>query len=318
MKEKPSDKLLDRKKAEEFARSHFADQIELMLDLTNYGSNLVLRAFNSSSKGLCDVVTCGVLLKQIVVMLDAVTVLLQAGTAYAAFLPARAAFEASLYLDWMLFSDTERKAKCYIVSQYRDERRWAARAIHGTPEEAAFTRIAGQLGIDIHARRPTLASEAKVHLADIDRILLKSEFKAIDQEFEAIKKKKKKRKLTYEPNWYEPLGVTSIRTIADTLGRLPEYEIFYSKSSRVTHSASYKDQVRFGKLKAHLIPIRHYRDIDEVINFVVVIALSSFRNILHYYRPAELKAFAKKYMEDWRSPFRTVKAVKYEVEPKDP
>lgn len=37
-------------------------------------------------------------------MLDAVEVLARAGAVHAAFVPARAAFEASLYIEWILAS----------------------------------------------------------------------------------------------------------------------------------------------------------------------------------------------------------------------
>ena len=103
MQEKPLAEILDRKKANELAAEHFKDQIELLQDLTNYGSNLVFRAFNSSPKDYPSIVVCGILLKQIVAMLDAVHVLMQEGAIHASYLPARTAFEASIYLDWILF-----------------------------------------------------------------------------------------------------------------------------------------------------------------------------------------------------------------------
>ena len=135
MPESPHPAILNREEAKGHTHEHFAPQLVLLRDLANYGSNLVIRAFASSPKKMADVVLCGVLLKQIVAMLDAVEVLLSAGVAQAAYLPARAAFEASLYMDWILVGDSERKAQCYIVSNFRDERKWASRAINGTPEE---------------------------------------------------------------------------------------------------------------------------------------------------------------------------------------
>lgn len=75
MLEQPLASILDREEAKRHAAQHFADQIALLQDLTNYGSNLVMCAFNSSKKDLSDIVVCGVLLKQIVEMLDAVETL---------------------------------------------------------------------------------------------------------------------------------------------------------------------------------------------------------------------------------------------------
>ena len=235
MREKPLASIFDREEARKHASEHFAEQIALLRDLADYGSNLVHRSFTSSKKDLADVVLCGVLLKQIVAMLDAVETLVESGTVYAAFLPARAAFEASIYLEWILFSDSDRKAKCYIVSNFRDERLWALRTIKGTPEEAVFESIAKSFGLDIHARDPTLAADAKKHRDEVNRILAQPDFRSIDQEFDQLRGK---RKLDLE--WYKLVGAKSIRQVAQAVGRLAEYEFFYAKGSQITHSASYR------------------------------------------------------------------------------
>ena len=308
MPENPSS-ILDRDDAKKHVAAHFADQLALLRDLTDYGSNLVLRAFNSSRKDYADIVVCGVLLKQIVAMLDAVETLMGAGMVHAAFLPARAAFEASIYLDWILFSDSERKAKCYIVSNFRDERLWALRVIQGTPEEGIFNSIAKSIGLDIHARRPALAGDAQKHLVEVNRILAQSEFQAIDKEYDQRRKKGK-----MDPEWYQVVGAKSIRQVAEAVGRLAEYEFFYAKGSQITHSASYKDHIRFVKKHVHFKPIRHLQGIDTLINFVVGVTIRSFQNTLRYYRPGELPAFSKKYVEDWRGPFMSVKSVEYKFD----
>lgn len=306
MREKPLASILDREEARKHASEHFSEQIALLRDLTDYGSNLVLRAFTSSNKDLADVVVCGVLMKQIVAMLDAVETLIESGMVYAAFLPARAAFEASIYLEWILFSDSDRKAKCYIVSNFRDERLWALRTTKGTPEEAVFEAIAKTVGLDIHARRPTLAGDAKKHLDEVNRILAQPDFQPIDQEFD---QRRGKRKVDLE--WYELVGAKSIRQVAEAVGRLAEYEFFYAKGSQITHSASYKDHIRFTKKQVQFKPIRHLDGIDMLLNFVVGVAIRSFQNTLRFYRPGELPAFSRKYVEDWRKPFLTVNGVKY-------
>src|SRR5690349_613502 len=105
--------LLDREAAIRDVARALGKHLELLRDMTNYGSNLVVRAYHSSPMGMSDLVVCGVLLKQVVAMLDSVEVLLSAGTAHGAHLPARAAFEASAYLEWILVSDSDRKARCY-------------------------------------------------------------------------------------------------------------------------------------------------------------------------------------------------------------
>ena len=287
-------------------QEHFTRQTELLRNLANYGSNLVIRAYESSPKKMADVVVCGVLLKQVVAMVDAAEVLLSAGCVHASFLPARTAFEASIYIDWILKGDSERRATRYIVANFRDERLWAARCIPGTTEEAAFTKIAQTLGVDVHANRPTLTTDAVSHLAEVDRILAQPNLASIDHEFNKIRGNRKR-----DPEWYELDGLKSIRQVAENVGRLPEYEFFYSKGSQVTHTGTYKDHILFRDKQAVLKPIRHLADVNMLLDFIVSICIGTYKKILDRYRAGETGAFAKKYLEDWRDPFLNVVSVKY-------
>ncbi|MBO0941796.1 DUF5677 domain-containing protein [Acidovorax temperans] len=306
MQETPHPAILNREEVKAVALQHFAKQTELLRDLANYGSNLIVRAFDSSPKKMAEVVVCGVLLKQVVAMVDAAEVLLSAGCGHASFLPARTAFEASIYIDWIFAGDSERRATRYVVANYRDERLWASRVIPGTAEEIAFTKIAQVLGVDIHAERPTLAGEASTHLTEVDRILAQPYLAAIDQEFTAARGKRKR-----DPEWYELDGLQSIRQVAEKVDRLPEYEFFYSKGSQVTHTGTYKDHVRFVDSQVRFKPIRHLADVNMLLNFIVTICVGTYKKTLEMYRPGETTAFAKKYLEDWRDPFMNVVPVTY-------
>lgn len=306
MQETPHPAILNREEVKAVALQLFAKQTELLRDLANYGSNLIVRAFDSSPKKMAEVVVCGVLLKQVVAMVDAAEVLLSAGCGHASFLPARTAFEASIYIDWIFAGDSERRATRYVVANYRDERLWASRVIPGTAEEIAFTKIAQVLGVDIHAERPTLAGEASTHLTEVDRILAQPYLAAIDQEFTAARGKRKR-----DPEWYELDGLQSIRQVAEKVDRLPEYEFFYSKGSQVTHTGTYKDHVRFVDSQVRFKPIRHLADVNMLLNFIVTICVGTYKKTLEMYRPGETTAFAKKYLEDWRDPFMNVVPVTY-------
>lgn len=297
--------LLGGEEAKKNVEEHFKDQIKLLSDLTDYGSNLILRAFDSSKKELPDIVICGVLLKQVVSMFAAVQSLVEAGMVHAAFLPARAAFEASIYSDWIMFSDTDRKALCYIVSNVRNERLWALRAIKGTPEEITFDPIPKSIGLDIN-NEPNLRNNAEKSLIEINSILALPKFKEINKEFD---QRKGKRKIDLK--WYKIAGIQSIRQIAEAVGRIAEYETFYSKGSSISHSASFRDQIVFGDNSVNFISIYHLEGIDFLFSFVFAIAFQSYQNILRYYRPTELPRFLKKYLEEWRKAYRSIKSVEY-------
>lgn len=306
MPDKPQQSILDRSTAIHHARDHFNPQIGLLKDLTNYGSNLVIRAFESSPKDMAAVVICGVLLKQIVRMMDAVQLLVEAGTVQPAFLPARSAYEASLYLDWVLVGDTERKTKAYLVANYRQERLWAARATKGTTEEVVFKKITDRLGFDIHTARPTLAEEVERHLAEVNRILAQPELADVDHEFDKARGKRKR-----DPNWYEICGAKSIRDIARLVDRLVEYEFFYVTGAQVAHSASYKSHLLFTDGRVTFKPVRHLENINQLLTFTVVSVVQAYKMVLAYFRPEELEAFARKYAEDWRDAVMSIKRVEY-------
>lgn len=306
MKESAHPAILNQTEPEALAKEHLAPQLDLLSDLAAYGSNLVIRAFDSSPKQMAEVIVCGVLLKQVVAMVDATQVLLSAGCCHVAFLPARSAWEASLYLDWILSGDSERRASCYLVSNYRDERVWAARVTPGTAEEAAFSQVSKSIGLDMPVNRPTIAAEAATHLLEVNRILAQPALQAIDVEFQQARGRRKR-----DPEWYELDGMKSIRDIAKAQDRLAEYEAFYSKGSQVTHTGTYKDHIRFADGQVRFKPIRHLADANLLLNFIGSVALNTYKRVLTRYRPGEVAALTKKYVEDWREPFLNAKVLNY-------
>jgi hypothetical protein len=306
MSEQPHKAILDRDEAAGHAKEHFSAQLKLLQELANYGSNLIIRAYHFSNKRMADVIVCGVLLKQIVAMLDAIEILIGSGATHAAHLPARTAFEASLYLEWILVSDSEKKATYYYVANLREERLWASRTMQGTPESEDFADAIKDLNFDIHKNRPSLAKEAQQHLAEVNRILSQPELVKIDKEFEKNRGRRK-----YDREWHSLLGPKSIRRIAEMLHRIAEYNLFYAKGSQVTHSASYKDHIKFVGRGFHFKPIRHLDGINALLNFTVSLTLRTYQTVLHYYRPGEMTVFSRRYVEECRESFLHMKSVKY-------
>jgi Family of unknown function (DUF5677) len=68
-------------------------------------------------------VLIGVLLRQVIAMLDGIDILLSNGATYASHLQMRALFEASVYIDWILQGDFEKKIDYFYVHNVF----WAAR-----------------------------------------------------------------------------------------------------------------------------------------------------------------------------------------------
>jgi Family of unknown function (DUF5677) len=307
MREKPHAAILNRDQPIEAVRKHLSAQVELLRDLANYGSNLVMRAFDSSPKRWTEVVTCGVLTKQITAMVDATEVLLSAGCGHAAFLPARTAFEAGLYQDWIFHANSEHRATCYIVGTYRDKRAWAKRITPGTAEAAEFQAVANDFQLDVHKDRPTLQAEVAAQLVDLDRVLSTPTMSAINALYDKLRRRRR-----HDAEWYELDGAKSIRDIATQVGRVHEYDYFYSRGSTIAHTGSYADHLHFADGQVRMKPVRHVADVYALINFIVFTALRSFRVLLLRYRPGEVNAFTKKYQEDWRNAAMNVPKINYD------
>ena len=80
MKEKEFKRIIDREKHRREATQVFSKQIEVIVDLVNYGSNLLVRSYDSSKKRLEDSIVIGVLLKQVISMVDAIETLASSGS----------------------------------------------------------------------------------------------------------------------------------------------------------------------------------------------------------------------------------------------
>jgi len=303
--------ILDRDKQEGDARQYFSKHIDLLVDLANYGSNLIPRAYDSSNKKLEDIIVIGVLLKQVVSMIDAVEILVSKGAVGPANLQARAAFESSLYIDWILISESERKAKYYYVSNLRNQRLWALRLKAGTPEKEAFSKAVRHLGKHLETTGlEDIEKQAEEELAKIDSLLTRNAWNQVNLEFD----KKKNTKTGAEAYWYKMLGIASIRQLAEYVGRLGEYDLFYSRSSEVMHAASYRDHIQFSKGTISFEPIRQLKDMHNLLRFITTVAISSYMSVLKHYRPGELSHFTRKYMRDWRSAFLNIPTVSYTQE----
>lgn len=294
--------LLDRTGASDAITKAYGPQLDLLTDMVNYASNLIPRAYAASEEKLRDVIVCFVLLKQFATMLDAVEVLARAGAIYAALVPARVAFEASLYIEWMLVADGEKKATYYYVANIRSERLWGLRVAKGSAESANFFEEMRQLGDDLLAKYKSMDETGRSRVEHADAILALPQYREVNSDFEAWKVRNKKRRL-HEPEWYKILGKESVRSIAKELHRLADYRIYYGKGSAAVHSAEYKDHVKFMKEGTVGSPIRDLSQTYNVLQFALSNAQFTFMRVLGFYRPAELQSYRRKYLEEWRAPF---------------
>lgn len=296
--------LLDREKAAADVVSHLQRWIGLVHDVTSYGSNLIPRCFVSSERKLKDAILIGVLLRQVVAMLDGMDVLLASGATYAAQLQMRALFEAAVYIEWILKDDSEKKINYFYVHNLRRKRYWAARTRPGSPGAEPFLTMMNEAGVTLSDAAKKSAEQL---VEEIDQVLAQPGFAAINIEFGNQRKKRGR-----EVAWHVPLGPTSFAAVARDVGRQAYYEIFYSIASGVMHSSSYDQHVKLGK-KLTIEPIRWLDQFQPVFHFGLSMAMSVFMAVSKAYRPEDL-SFQRKYVEKWKKDFLDFPKIVYKAD----
>jgi Family of unknown function (DUF5677) len=263
--------ILDRDTVVADAEKHLTPWLDLIRDLVNYGTNLIVRAVHTSDKKTKDRVVLAILLRQAVAMLDSIEVLLSKGCTHSANLELRALFEASVYIEWILAGDSEKRARYYHVHNLRRKRLWASRMQVGSPEAVRFAAEMGKFGLNFSNEQQ---QEAQKQIAAIDRILAQQELAPITAEFDAARTP---RRLKRDVAWYVPLGHQTFASLARAIGQPALYVILYSGTSEVMHSSSDDQHVLFEEGKVRIRPIRSLAGFEAVFRFSVSIALALYR-----------------------------------------
>jgi hypothetical protein len=291
--------LLDRDGAIAMA-ANFQDAIDLVNELVNYGTNLVVRAFASSNRDLKAICVLFVQLRQFLMHLDGVSVLLATGNCGTADLQLRSLLEGAHLIEWTLAKDTEAKIQHLYVANLRRRREWDNSVISGTPEFTKHFDVTAGLKI-----APEDLKEVTAESAQIDAVLSKPPFDTVNAKFAANYSQK-----AFDEPWYKVYGAASIRSIADELARRKEYTYIYSVLSGVTHGGDIWKSVFFGAGRVEISPLRELQHLPRVVQLAATLALRAYRLILSEFRSGEEENFNRKYVSEWRERFRR----KYEIQ----
>jgi hypothetical protein len=281
--------------------------INVIHEMSSYGSNLIPRCYSSSAKNLKDAVVLAILLRQVVAMLDGVDILLVNGATHVSNLPMRALFEASAYIDWVLLQDSEKKADYYYVHNLRRKRLWAARAQGDSAQSQKFLDMMATVGVPINDE---LRDASKQHIQEIDRILAQPQFAAINKDFDNL------RRGSRDVAWYVPLGPKNLAALAQAVNKQAIYTFLYSTASEVMHASSYDQHIKIGKGEITFHPIRSMEGMRTIFYFTLTLAVGTFRTILLEYRAEEISggSFARKYAEKWRKDFLSFPKIEVRAE----
>lgn len=295
-------KLLDRETMDQFINEKISPSITLLREIVDYGVDLLDKCSNRGGS-LSDLIIVGHFFKQAVTMLDAVEIQLSRGAVFAAGVSARSMLETYVYLEWLLKTDTEKRARQFYVWHLRQKRSWARRAIKGTPENALFQKhLKALYDFNDLNKQTKIETEGVQQDADFTRILTNQNNKSINEDFDKLKKK-------HDVAWYSPHGPSSIADMAKRLNLESEYEFFYTQFSDITHAGAFDKNIKFEGTAVIFEPIRSPENIDTILTVVASLAFRVFRLIINKYLPAELTTFTHNYVTQWRSRFLSIPKV---------
>jgi uncharacterized protein DUF5677 len=288
--------ILNRALAEANAEQYLKPHILVLEDMADYGTHLLPRCWLESKRGIRDIVALVVLTKQVLESIDASLELLRRSCVKPCMLTVRSAFEASIYAEFVLRGKDERAAKAYYVSYLRRKRRWANRAIRGTPERKAFLRdLRGMPFKDPFAS----TSQQRVARAEAARLNAKLN----DQRYRKWNARFDRIELKRHAAWYDPLFPRRkhLRDICGILHRRHEYRSIYEVGSEEMHGARMGAHLEVPENGTMLItPLRESSDFPFVVKALSGIAIHTYRKTLEHYRPDEVENFVRKYVADWR------------------
>lgn len=296
--------FINRQLAQQDVERVFAAHCDLIHDMVNYGSALVRRCFDQSTKQIKDATILLHLGLHLIAMIDAVEELIRVGAARALPVVARSALEASFAIDWLLADRGGERWKAYWVANRRKARTWALRGIAGSPEEKAFKESEKKQGLEV-AVDPEAIKDFPSFVEAINRSLSSEEFATVNARYDA-----NRRKDGTDAPWHKIAGAESVFAIARDIGREHEYRVFYALGSDVVHASSYHGSVTFTSEGLSVAPIRSPFGITEIVHQVTNLAVAAFRKLLEAYRPGEVENFLRKYMTEWRSLFLNVPSIR--------
>ncbi|MGH8811523.1 MAG: DUF5677 domain-containing protein [Advenella sp.] len=307
------DILFDRAGARSLAESRLCDEIKVLSDVVEFGSNLILRFNNHTDRSefvFHEFIVGGSLLKQLVGMLDASVELLKIGHSFPALLPVRSAFEAYLYILLILQKDKDRRSRLYYIAEMHRRRQLNMDVLEGNSIPEGLRQDLQEVG---GKPPPPISDSAKSLLIDdiksIDRLLEMPVHKSHNEIY--LAKRGKRREL----DWFKALGLESLWAVAKTVRKDGEYKLIYNPGSRAMHAQSYADQFETVNGISYLKPIRHLNHAYEIVDSIILMGRYVYSAIIKEYLPTEYDVFMAKFRADWRPYMLTGKRINYEYSP---
>jgi|ERR1039458_4075095 hypothetical protein len=275
--------VLNRDLSRVAAKKEIATATALLTELVNEGTCVFKRCEASSSGDLADTPLL-MLYLHMLEMVDGIQVLVAESCVAPAIPLVRSAYEACLSIEYILESESERRALSWL----------AAHALSGVQVNERFdgTTAEGKKYQTVCAADETtnridfarLAPLAATKLAEYRSLLGRAEFVPILAELQRVSTPKGRH-----PKWFSLFGGPSnLRELAKRLKSEGQYLTLYGHWSRVSHA---EDYARFARRDASADPtIRLIRDssqMTEIVGFAASFMLRATRLVLGKFRPSE-------------------------------
>lgn len=274
----------------------YSMQLELLEDLVNFGSSLMPRLVPDGAETPTDGLLVFHLAREVIVQIDTLQVLLANGCVPGAASVCRSLVEKHHLCLWSLSGDLERKMQHLFVGGLRSDRQRARAAMSGHKENDALGSLKHQLA-QTHIPGQS-AQRSKV----IDDRLKLSDVADIDSAFDKLS-----AKLGYDPSWAAVYCSNraqnkhrgSSRRIAEEIGKLADYQIYYTDYSTRTHGQAVLSNIAIGNGHIDVANIRDVDDFKTTYFLAINYAFELYKALLEHYLPSEVPAFCAMAIKNW-------------------
>jgi hypothetical protein len=235
-----------------------------------------------------------VLYRHLIELTDSIEVLFSASCVNAAVPTIRAAFEASLSLDFILREDYTRRALAwtcaYLHGRIDVHERLDAKTKTGEQFATAFMNEMGGPALSPY--------DAGDSVAGLRSVLARDQFRDLDAEYVKLHKS-----LNRPPDWFRLVGVKTRRALARAVGRETEYLSFYSEWSGFSHAGDAASYITAGRHERETAfwGVRTPEHMPHRAFFSVYWLLRATREMIEHFRAGE--NLTSWYLREIQTPF---------------
>jgi hypothetical protein len=273
--------LLDRTGALQESQPLIELTCPLLRETVNKATWVFDSCFNSEDSqvgGVNEDVAAMTLFRHMIELIDGVEVLFSANCVGASAPLLRAAFEASLSLDYIFQTDYTRRSLCWTCGYLHDRIGSQQLIDSSTDVGREFRRAREQMG----AYEPSTYNSGP----DVERlklVLATPSLAPIEVEYQRVRRLRKRR-----PHWFQLFdGPRDRRALASMVGREAEYLSFYREWSAFSHATDARPYLRPGNLPGRpaFVALRHPGEMQYGASMALSCILKAMRLTIAHFRP---------------------------------